>query len=61
MIRDGEKGERDGWRRVKRRQWEGSEGGARDELVTENGREERRKGVGKEGAHSWVIQHGRPA
>lgn len=27
----------------------------------ENEREERRKGEGKEGAHSWVIQHGRSA
>ncbi|KAK5861951.1 hypothetical protein PBY51_017387 [Eleginops maclovinus] len=35
-----------------------------DELVTgrrENEREERRKGGGREGSHSWVIQHGRPA
>ena len=61
MIRDGEK-------RVeasrKEAEWEGNKGGAMDELVTgrrENEGEERRKGEGKRGLHSWVIQHGRPA
>ena len=58
MIRDGEKGARDGWRRVERRQ-SGREmkGGARDELVTgrrENGREERRKEGGREGKRERI-------
>lgn len=50
--------------RRKEAEWEGEEGGAKDELVTgwrENESKERRKGGGKEGVHSWVIQHRRSA
>lgn len=37
-------------------------GGARDELVTgRRGKKGEKRGGGKEGAHSWVIQHGRAA
>lgn len=48
---------------AKQKETEWEEGGVRDELVTggEDEREERRNGGGKEGAHSWVIQHGRLA
>lgn len=48
----------------KRAEWEGSEGRARDELVMglrKNEKKERRKREGREGAHSWLIQHGRSA
>lgn len=47
----------------KEAEWEADKGGVRDELVAgrrENEREESRRGGGKEGVHSWVIQHDRP-
>lgn len=41
--------------------WEENEGRARNELVMGQEENEEEMGEGKEGEHSWVIQHGRSA